>query len=252
MSTKSDYAARLFNCRIEELLMICRFGLLIARRDLTDFSTFSPVFNEAYFNGFETKIIAADELVSPKTETEEMKKITKALYADTDGLIEPINMMRGYLQLARDQIGVSDKDFGLSMLSKKVHSRDIEGVRQNLVLVNKNVQIYKPSLLAVGLSEETVAYLSNAVNSITENNQRQFEIISQRKQTVSENIGKLNELYSDLMKFLGIGRVIYKNKDHVKAKEYTFENLKKSVRTIMPPRPAPEVKQQEEEEIDEQ
>ena len=242
MITKTESNSRAFNCKIEELVMICRFGLLLARRDLNDFTAFSPMFNESYFNDFEAKIIAADELVSPKTETEEMKRITKRLHSDIDSLLEPINKLRGYLQIAKNTVGMSDKDFGISLLCRKIHYRDVEGVRQNLIFINRNIQTYREQLSAVGLNEEIVNYLTGAVEPITQNNQRQFEILSHRKLTANENLIKLNELYENLMGFINIGKVIYKIADPTKSKEYSFENLKKNVRITTSVKPSPEAK----------
>ena len=229
---KNEKIIKKFNCKIEELPIICRFGLSIARRDLGDFTAFSPMFSVDYFNGFETKIIAVDELVSPKTETEEMKKITKRLYSTIDGLVEPLNKVRGYLQLAGSTVGMSDKDFGISLLAQKVRGRDAEGVRQNLLLVNTNIQTYLSELTAVGLNSEIVSILSDSIAPITEDNQQQFEIATKRKETVSENIGKLNELYLQLMEFLKVGNIIYKTSNPVKASEYLFTNLIKKVRVV--------------------
>ena len=186
-------------------------------------------------------------MVSPKAETEEMKRITKVLHGQIESLLEPINKLRGYLKITRTTIGMSDKDFGISALGKRIHAIDAEGVRQNLIFLNKNVQTYKTQLLAVGMSEESIDFLALSVDSITELNQQQFEIHSLRKLTVSENIGKLNELYGNLMEFLNIGRVIYKTVDLVKAKEYTFENLKKNVRLTWPSKGSADAKQTKQE-----
>ncbi|MDR1554389.1 MAG: retroviral-like aspartic protease family protein [Prevotellaceae bacterium] len=43
-----------------------------------------------YLDAFDAKINLVDELVSPKTETDELKKITKGLYLTMDSLLDPI------------------------------------------------------------------------------------------------------------------------------------------------------------------
>jgi hypothetical protein len=69
---KKSETTRSYNCKDEELPVVCRYALSCVRRDLSDFTAFSPVFNEDYLNGFQTKINLVDELVSPKIETDEL------------------------------------------------------------------------------------------------------------------------------------------------------------------------------------
>jgi hypothetical protein len=222
---------RNYNCKDEELPVVCRYALSCIKRDLPDFAGFSPVFNEDYLNGFERKISLVDELVSPKIETDELKKITKRMYLTMDGLLDPIAKIRGYLSLAKDSVPVSAKDFGLTSLRQKIASRDAEGVRQNLLTVNAYLKKYSEPLIAVGLNSVIVEQFSEAVTSITNDNQLQFEIVSKRKNVVQNNLKMLNELYSQLIDILNVGRALYKNTDPLKAKEYVFSALKKNVRT---------------------
>ena len=51
---------REFNCKNEELPVICGFVASSLERDLASFETFSPVFNQAYIEGFKTKIALAE------------------------------------------------------------------------------------------------------------------------------------------------------------------------------------------------
>jgi hypothetical protein len=200
------------------------------RRDSADFLAFSPVFNQDYFNSFDAKINLVDELVSPKTETDELKKITKRLYQTMDSLIEPIAGIRGYLRLAKDSVGMSAKDFGLTLLTQKIAARDAEGVRKNLLLVVSFLKKYREPLVAVGLSDAVIEQFEAAVSSITEDNKLQFEIVSKRKAIVQKNLKTLNDLYKQLTDLLSIGKALYKNTDPAKAKEYVFQSLMKSVR----------------------
>jgi hypothetical protein len=228
---KQSETTRNYNCKDEELPVVCRYALSCIRRDLVDFAAFSPVFNEDYLNRFQAKINLVDELVSPKIETDELKKITKRLYLTMDNLLDPIAKIRGYLRLAKESVPVSAKDFGLTLLSRKIASRDAEGVRQNLLIVNTYIEKYREPLVAIGLNEAIIEQFNAAVTSITNDNQLQFEIVSKRKTTVQNNLKALNELYGQLIDLLNVGRSLYKNTDPLKAKEYVFNALKKNVRT---------------------
>jgi hypothetical protein len=61
-----EIETRSYNCKDEELPVICRNALSYLKRDYEDFSAFSPVFNEGYITDFSGKIDLVDELVSPK------------------------------------------------------------------------------------------------------------------------------------------------------------------------------------------
>jgi hypothetical protein len=222
--------ARNYKCKDEELPVVCRNASSCLRRDFADFAAFSPVFNEDYLNKFDEKINLVDELVSPKTETDELKKITKRLYQTMDSLIEPIANIRGYLRLAKDSIETPAKDFGLTLLSKKIAARDAEGVRQNLLLAVSFLNKYREPLMTVGLNSAIIEQFNAAISSITADNKLQFEIVNKRKAIVQKNLKTLNELYKQLTDLLSIGKSLYKMTDPAKAKEYVFQSLKKGVR----------------------
>ena len=62
-------ANRSYNCKNEELPIICGFIALSLNRDLVDFRTFSPMFDAPVVDALQSKIDAAQELVAPKSET---------------------------------------------------------------------------------------------------------------------------------------------------------------------------------------
>jgi hypothetical protein len=224
--------SRTYNCKNEELPPICRIAHSILIRDLSEFSAYSPVFNQEYVNAFGDKINSVDELVTPKIETDELKKITKRLYKTIDDLIDPITKIRGYLTLTKNTVGLSAKDFGLTVLRRKIDSKDVEGVHQNLLVVNAFLNKYREPLTNVGLSNDIIELLNAAIVPVAEDNKRQFEIVSNRKAIVLQNQNVLNDLYSQLSEILNIGKSLFRGKDALKVNEYTFSTLIKSVRIV--------------------
>jgi hypothetical protein len=229
MEGKKD---RTYNCKQEELSPIGRIVESILRRDLSVFSVFSPVFNPEYVDTFSEKINLVDELVTPKIETDELKKITKSLYKTMDDLVDPITKIRGYLSLTKDTVGLSAKDFGLTLLRRKIDSKDAEGVQQNLAVVIAFLNKYTEQLTVVGLSNDIIEQFNAALISIAENNKRQFEIVSNRKAVVQNNRNVLNDLNAQISEILNIGKSLFRGKDALKVKEYTFSTLIKSVRHV--------------------
>jgi hypothetical protein len=222
-----------YKCKDEELIGICRNVRSVLSRDFTDFSEYSPaIFDAVYLENFGVKIDSVDELMRPKIETDELKKITKRLYKTMDDLVEPLVKIRGYLRLTKNTVGLSAKDFGITLLLQRIKSKDAEGVRQNLLVVTTFLDKYRDALIAVGLNEAIFEQFKAAVTAITDDNNRQFEIISKRKTIVQNNLNVLNDLYSQLSDILNIGKFLYRGKDTLKVKEYTFSFLIKSVRIV--------------------
>jgi hypothetical protein len=163
-------------------------------------------------------------------EIAEQKIITTRLYGTMDGLIDPINQLQGYIKLAKKAIPTSLTDFGLTALRKQARSKDAEDAQKSLQLVNANILKYKESLSEQGLSDDLAAHFTNAAVAIDADNQKQYEIMSNRMKLVDTNIESLNELYAILSEILEIGKILYKGKNPLKLKEYTFDTLKKTVR----------------------
>ena len=130
---------RSYNCKDEELPVICKFAVFSLKRDLADFKAFSPKFNDVYVTGFETKIASVSEVVMPGSETLELKNITARLYATMDGLVDPINRISGYLKLAQPGLKITATDFGLTQLRKGIYAKNAEGVINNLRTVSNNL-----------------------------------------------------------------------------------------------------------------
>jgi len=225
-----------FNCKISELPVICRYVAHSFERDLVDFSAYSPKFDGQYLLVFKSRTDVVFELVNPAIETADLKVVTTRLYGTMDGLIEPINQLTGYVKLAKKSIPVSVSDFGLVALRRQAKNKDAEGAIQSLQLLNANVIRYKDDLTEQGFTDELAAYFTNATIAIQTDNQKQYEILSQRKRLVEANVGLLNELYGQLSEILEIGKILFKSKKDSRLQEYTFDKLKKRVRISTTPK----------------
>lgn len=230
MNTQQE--TRKYNCKDEELIPICKYAAFSLKRDLNDFTAYSPKINDAYVAAFEEKIGEVSEVLNPKIETIMLKSITAELYEAMTGLIDPINKVGGYLKLAGASVPVSAKDFGLPMLRKKANAKDAEGVVQGCKLVHANLLHYKAQLAEQGLTDVLIAVFETTAATVAEKNQKQYEIISSRKNIVQNNLNLFNELFLQLSEICEIGKILYKGKDALKLREYTFTELKKNVRTV--------------------
>jgi len=223
---------RLYSCKDEELPVICGYTAYSFERDLPDFTAFSSNFSDEYLAGFNTRIKLVEELANPRLITVELKGITKELYGAMDSLIDPINRVAGYMKLAKSEIRITEKDFGLTLLRQKAKSKDAEGVLQNIRIVNANLDKHKEVLLKHGLTDELINHFSTVAKTVATNNQKQYEILSQRSVIVQANMKVFNELAAQFNEICNVGKILYKRKDTLKLKEYTFTELKKRVRNV--------------------
>jgi len=223
---------RSYHCKDEELPVILRLSLVSLKRDLADFAAYSPKFSESYLTGYASEIAKVEELLSPASETVEKKIITGRLHSGMRVLLNQVNHLGGYLEMAESSIHLSATDFGLTELRKGIKNSDPEKVRSSLNNVNKNVVKYKEALAAQGLTDAFQSKLMEVYTTLNADRQLQYQIFTNRKALVQCNVGTLNELYSQLKEILRTGKILYQDKDAVKMKEYTFAALQNQVRRI--------------------
>ncbi|MDR1864966.1 MAG: hypothetical protein LBR08_05270 [Bacteroidales bacterium] len=216
---------RIYNCKDVELPFICRNVAVSFKRDLAEFTAYSPMFGEGYVVEFENKIHAVSELLGIAPEAQKLKDIINGLHASIDGLIDPINRLKGYVQLSKDSVPLSLTDFGVTPLRKKISLKDAKGIFEALQLVNENLQKYKPQLAAQGMTNTLMSVFAAATKTVTENYE-QHKILSKRREQIINNIGMLNALYRQLMEILSVGKILYKGKKPEKLLEYTFAEVK--------------------------
>lgn len=225
---------RSFDCKSEELPVVCRFGAISLARDLNDFTAYSPLLDALYLASFKAKIEVVQELVQPKSETVELKVITERIHRTLDDLFSPINHLEGYLKLAGKQVPISYADFGLVQLRKSARMRDVENVLQQLHIIGENINKYKPALVAVGLTDVLVAKFAEVANPLAADKDKKYTLVSNRAAIVQNNRGLLNELGDQLAEICRVGKILYKQTDLAKLKDYTFAQMMKQVKRSAP------------------
>lgn len=221
---------RSYNCKDEELPVICGFLSMTLARDFTYFEGYSPMFNQAYMTGFKERIQEVFELVRPKSETIELKLITERMNQKLDELIQSVNFVEGYLKLAGKTVPISAADFGLSELRRSIRSRDVESVLNLIRIVDGNLNKYKSELMAKGATEGLLDDFLEAFTALSNDKNRKFGLISNRAYLVQSNREKLNQLYEQFVEISTIGKMFFRQTDKAKLKDYTFSHLLKQVR----------------------
>jgi len=227
--------SRDYNCKDIELIVICGFTVYSLKRDLTSFTKYSPKYNDEYVTALEAEIETAKELVEPQSELVEQKAITDHMHTCMESMLEPLKWVKGYIELAGTGINISAKDFGLIDTRKSVEKQDIEGVIKGMHTVNSNIEKYKSILVEQGLSDELQTRLLSDAQSIADDRQKQYELVTNRKALLQNNVGLLNALYAKIAKIHAVGKILFKGNDPIKLQEYTLSDLLKKVRRTSKP-----------------
>ena len=163
------------------------------------------------------------------------KVITERLFNSIDSLIVPMNHLTGYINMCNEELKITPEGYGLSALRKCIRAKDPEGVMQNLNQIISNNNKYGEVLAGKGFKPELAARFTDAAASIAADKQAQYEMMSNRKLIVQNNMGLLNALNDTLSQVLAIGKILFADTDPAKAKEYTFAQLLKQVHRASKP-----------------
>ena len=222
---------KLFSCKYEELAPIGRFILFSLRRDIVEFGAFSSRFNGSYVSETETLIVAVENLIDPQSETLAKSLISKRMIDTLGSFSINIDKVEGYLKLSKNDLGITPSAFGITQLRKNINDKNYEAVLKLTTALIAAIEKYKARLAFYGLTNEVVSNLTNALNSLKNDYQQRYEILSNRRLIVQNNLGTLNDLYLRINEIGTIGKIIFKN-DSVKLSEYTFSKLLTKVRLV--------------------
>jgi hypothetical protein len=220
---------RIYNCKDEELPVIGGYVLTSIRRDLEQFASYSPKYNDEWFSAFEQLINKVENLVNPKSETAQMKLITGRLYTAMDELENTAKRIEGYIRMSKGEVPISTKDFGIFALKQRVRARDAEGTVQNARLMNASISRYRVELTKQGLSDEAAEKFAANIEAVSADNRLQYDMLNNRKAIVQANLDAFNDLADQIKEICINGKILFEGNAE-KLKEYTFNELRKRVR----------------------
>lgn len=223
---------RLYNCKDEELPVISGFVLFSIKRDLLDFIIAFPRFKDPFVALMEKRIADLSEMAFPQSETEEIKNINAHVHQVMSQLSDAANYMSGYIEFMKDSVVISEAGFGITALRSGIARKDPEKVLSAVHTINKNIKKYKDALTEAGLRAELSALFMDAETSIRDGKQKAYAISRRRAAMVQANLTQFNDLFLILKDIFKAGKILYKKKNPVKFKEYTFTHLRKGVRRV--------------------
>jgi hypothetical protein len=220
---------KIFPCKFEDLPVIGEFVVGSARRDMADFSGFSPVFTPVALDEIEGKIAACKEKVRSWVVVRELKSTTDKLTTVTNGLRIRLNVLEGYVKLASGELDIHVTDTGIREVRNAIHRGNTEGViagvTNMLATVNRNMK----ALEAKGLKSTLLDDIAAVTREINALNVRQSELESERNHLTEENVELFNGLWKALLPVLETGKALYRGVNGAKLKDYTMTQLVKQI-----------------------
>jgi hypothetical protein len=220
---------RLFKCKSEELPVIGEFLLSSLRKDLADFSSFSPVFTESYIQSVEVKISTCKELISSSTVTGELKAVTGKISDSTSRLRVKLNILEGYLKLGAAELDIAIADAGVKGVRSAISRGNIEGVTANTRKLLTAIKRNSPALEAKGMNPALPVDIETQIQEIDALNVRQNELLGTRNRLTGENIELFNDLWTSLHPILETAKALYRGVNQTGLNDYTIARLRKRI-----------------------
>ncbi|MFZ4546536.1 MAG: hypothetical protein ACOYN4_03840, partial [Bacteroidales bacterium] len=114
-------------------------------------------------------------------------------------------------------------------LRANIKKRNAEATLASLAVLLREIDNNTAALEAKGFTAAMKQEFVDGRTFIDSHNRDQNTLMNLRSELTAENKALLLDYWRDIAELMGIGKLIYKS-DQVKAKEYTFTNLRPRVR----------------------
>lgn len=216
--------------RLEEITVVAGMVKDSFSRDISDFKNYSTKFNDPYLADLVAKIGNAEKKTNTKVYFGQLKTITINLYAGVDSLRPMLAKLEGYIKLAKSELSIAPKDFGIKEIRDKLRTKDIEAILDRLSTTLKHVDDNMSPLEHKGFKAAARAEFETVRIRIHDQNLEQNLKMDEKEAAVQANLGLLTELWNIIAELMDIGKRIYKYTDAEKTKDYTATSIKKRIR----------------------
>lgn len=216
---------RKFKCKLEEVPSITDALIDSLRKDLDEFTGYSPQFYISFIDNMVVKRDQCNALVNSGSLTKEIKAITSRILTLSKDLGVKVNRLDNYIKMAGTALDVAVTDMGVSAVRHELGKGNSEGAvsctRNLMRSINRNSDV----LETVGLKQEFASEVTSLNEEISSLNARQNSKISERNRLTDSNRGIFNELWDLNVLVMNTGKALYKGVDDVKLKDYTLTVL---------------------------
>jgi hypothetical protein len=219
-------------CRIEELPFLADFTRDSFVRDTEYFKAFSPEFGNNYLQTFDSQAQLVNEVVSPSLLMAEQKAITSRIAAHYTNARNITNRLERYTEMATDAklLKITVSDFGFKTLRKEIDRNNDEAVVKKLgealQQADNNREALEPMGFTPAFRQELATFIQSFATDILNQKRKKEE----RLKLTENNSGQFSVLWKMISNIQNTGKVIFKEKDKSKLKDYTYTDLIKKVR----------------------
>lgn len=218
-----------FNVSVEDLPVIAGFVGTSFESNQSDFTDYSPDFQQPYLTNYKAKLALIEEIVFPKKITNEIKVVTERISAAMEATRDPLNRLEGYASRAKN-LSINPADFGIQEVRKAISAKNNEKYYSSMGNLLGNVEANFTQLSEKGFTAEAKEVLLNARKNVKADIDLQNSKLNEKGDLVEDNIESLNELWDLMADILKTGKMLYKNKDKSKTTEFTMSTLKARVK----------------------
>jgi len=199
-------------------------------RDYAAFMAAAPNhFTEEYKTAYRTKLTEVENQVGIRNYWAQMKNITEDLGLKMTEIRPVLRKFEVNLNLAKKNLTISVKDFGLKELRKEVSKGNVEGAITAWGTILKNISDNKDLLKDKGFKDAQLTEMTGLRDSIRTLNQNQNLKTDEKEEAIRKNWQGIEELWDITKEVMDTGKNLYYFDNPQKAKDYMVTSLKRRV-----------------------
>ena len=218
-------------CRNEELPFLAYYARENFLRDKADFVAHSPEYETEFLSKFDPQLKLVEEAMATSMVIAQHKSITSRIAKHFDAARNWTNKIENYAKKAFGDAGSQIAAFGFKNLRNDIAVKNDEGtikrLKELLQHADAHAAVLQPKGFTTALRDSFKAFIDAFETDI----KSQTLKIDERKYLVKDNNKEYEALWEMInTDLLETGKVIYKEKNKEKVKDYTYNELIKKIR----------------------
>jgi hypothetical protein len=218
-------------CRTEELPFLAYYARENFLRDKADFVAHSPEYDTEFLSKFDPQLKLVEEAMATSMVIAQHKNITSRIAKHFDAARNWTNKLENYAKKAFSDANSQIADFGFKSLRNDVAVKNDEGTIKRLKELLQHADAHAAALQPKGFTPALRDSLKAFIDAFEADIKSQTLKIDERKYLVKDNNKEYEALWEMInTDLLETGKVIYKEKNKEKVKDYTYNELIKKIR----------------------
>lgn len=218
-------------CRNEELPFLAYYARENFLRDKADFVAHSPEYETNFLLKFDPQLKLVEDVMSTSMVIAQHKNITSRIAKHFETARTWTNKIENYAKKAFSDASSQIADFGFKSLRNEIAVKNDEGAIKCLKELLQHADAHAAALQPKGYTTTLRDDLKAFIDAFEADIKSQTLKIDERKNLVKDNNKEYEALWEMInTDLLETGKVIYKEKDKEKVKDYTYTELIKKIR----------------------